>query len=55
MVTKYFLVYLLYGFFMLNMGIFCFKEKGVNFNRLSLLRSLKYLGWFGILHGCPNG
>lgn len=51
MVSKYFLIYLIYGFFMLNMGIFCLKERGKNFTNLSLLRSLKYLGWFGVTHG----
>lgn len=49
--SKYFLIYLIYGFFMLNMGIFCLKESGRNFTKLSLLRSLKYLGWFGVIHG----
>jgi len=51
MVRKYFLIYLIYGFVMINMGIFCLKEKGSNKSSLSLLKSLKYLGWFGILHG----
>lgn len=48
---RYFLVYLIYGFSMINMGIFCFKEKESNSKSLSLLKSLKYLGWFGITHG----
>lgn len=51
MVRKYFLVYLIYGFAMINMGVFCLKEKGDNRTSLSLLKSLKYLGWFGIIHG----
>ncbi|MDR7871033.1 MAG: sensor histidine kinase [Tissierellaceae bacterium] len=51
MVKEYFLVYLIYGFAMINMGIFCLKEKVDYLSSLSLLRSLKYLGWFGIIHG----
>lgn len=51
MVRKYFLVYLIYGFSMINMGIFCLKEKEMESNSPSLLKSLKYLGWFGITHG----
>jgi len=51
MVRGYFVVYLLYGFAMINMGIFCLKEKVNDLSSLSLLMSIKYLGWFGIIHG----
>lgn len=51
MVREYFLIYLIYGFAMINMGIFCLKEKEITFSNLSLLKSLKYLGWFGVIHG----
>lgn len=51
MIKEYFLIYLIYGFAMLNMGIFCLKGKEIKFSNLSLLKSLRYLGWFGVIHG----
>lgn len=51
MVREYFLVYLIYGFAMINMGIFCLAQNGFDESDPPLLRSMKYLGWFGIIHG----
>ncbi len=51
MVKEYFLVYLIYGFAMINMGIFCLTQKNFDDKDIPLLKSLKYLGWFGIIHG----
>lgn len=51
MVKEYFLVYLIYGFAMINMGIFCLMQNGFDISSPPLLKSLKYLGWFGIIHG----
>lgn len=51
MVKEYFFLYLIYGFAMINMGMFCVKEKNINSNDLYLVKSLKYLGYFGITHG----
>ena len=33
------------------MGIFCLKEKNKEHNDLSLIKSIHYLGYFGIIHG----
>lgn len=49
--TEYFILYLAYGFAMINMGIFCLKEKDSALLDLPIVKSLKYLGYFGIIHG----
>lgn len=51
MVKEYFPVYLIYGFAMINLGIFCLKENDFAARDLPILMSLRYLGWFGIIHG----
>lgn len=48
---EYFLLYLIYGFAMINMGIFSLKQKDTRVINLSLVKSLKYLGYFGVSHG----
>lgn len=47
----YFFLYLVYGFAFINMGIFSIQGKGVEVTDLPLVKSLKYLGYFGITHG----
>lgn len=49
--TEYFFIYLIYGFIFINMGIFSIKEKDIEVSNLPLIKSLKYLGYFGISHG----
>ena len=49
-ITEFFL-YLIYGYAMITMGIFAIKQKDVKVINLSLVKSLKYLGYFGIIHG----
>lgn len=51
MATNYFLLYLIYGFAFINMGIFSIQEKEAEITDLPLVKSLKYLGYFGITHG----
>lgn len=51
MAKYYFFLYLIYGFAFINMGIFSVQEKDVEVIDLPLVRSLKYLGYFGISHG----
>lgn len=51
MIREYFIVYLIHGFAMINMGIFCLAQKDLEESEQPLLRSLKYLGMFGITHG----
>ncbi len=47
----FFIIYLIYGFAFINMGIFSIQDKGKELTNLPLVKSLKYLGYFGILHG----
>lgn len=47
----YFLLYLIYGFAFINMGMFSIQEKDLEITNLPLVKSLKYLGYFGIFHG----
>lgn len=51
MVKEYFYLYLIYGFAMINMGIFSIKQNNTKLTNIALVKSLKYLGWFGIIHG----
>lgn len=51
MTKEYFPLYLIYGFAFINMGIFSIQEKDVELIDLPLVKSLKYLGYFGIIHG----
>ena len=51
MYKEYFFLYLIYGFAFISMGTFCLKEKNKELIDLSLIKSLKYLGCFGIIHG----
>ncbi|MDD4802003.1 MAG: histidine kinase [Syntrophomonas sp.] len=46
-----FLLYLIYGFSMITMGIFAIMQKDSRVMNISLIRSMKYLGYFGIIHG----
>jgi len=46
-----FLLYLIYGFSMVMMGIFAIMQKDSKIANFSLIRSIKYLGYFGIIHG----
>lgn len=49
--TEYFFLYLIYGFTFINMGIFSIREKDIEVSNIPLIKSLKYLGYFGISHG----
>lgn len=51
MAINYFLLYLIYGFAFINMGIFSIQGKSTEVTNLPLVKSLKYLGCFGISHG----
>ncbi|MCW3489057.1 sensor histidine kinase [Dethiobacter alkaliphilus] len=51
MPKEYFFLYLIYGSAFINMGIFALQKKDVEVSNLALVRSLKYLGFFGITHG----
>ncbi|MBU5311320.1 hypothetical protein KQI38_04720 [Tissierella carlieri] len=51
MARDYFLLYLIYGFAFINMGIFSIQGKDAEVTDLPLVKSLKYLGYFGISHG----
>lgn len=51
MTRCYFFLYLIYGFAFINMGIFSIQGKDTEVTGLPLVRSLKYLGYFGITHG----
>jgi NarL family two-component system sensor histidine kinase YdfH len=46
-----FLLYLIYGYAMITMGIFAIVQKDTKIMNLALVKSLKYLGYFGITHG----
>ncbi len=46
-----FLLYLIYGFSMITMGIFAVMQKDSRLMNISLIKSLKYLGFFAIIHG----
>lgn len=46
-----FLLYLIYGFSMVMMGIFAIMQKDSKIMNFSLIKSIKYLGYFGIIHG----
>ena len=54
MTTTEFLLYLIYGYAMITMGIFALKQKDVKMIDLYLVKSLKYLGYFGIFHGASE-
>lgn len=47
----HFIIHLLYGFAFINMGIFSIQDKGAELTNLPLVKSLKYLGYFGIIYG----
>ncbi len=51
MSKEYFFLYLIYGFAFINMGIFSVQEKDIEVTNLPLVKHLKYLGYFGIIHG----
>ncbi|NLY86318.1 MAG: hypothetical protein GX077_08215 [Tissierellia bacterium] len=51
MTEIFFLIYLIYGFAFINMGVFSIQDKGAELTNLPLVKSLKYLGYFGIIHG----
>lgn len=51
MTRCYFFLYLIYGFAFINMGIFSIQGKDDKLTNLPLVKSLKYLGYFGISHG----
>lgn len=51
MVKEYFIWYLIYGFAMILMGIFAILQKDAKVSNITFVKSLKYLGWFGITHG----
>ena len=46
-----FLLYLIYGFAMVTMGIFALLQRDSKIMNLPLIKSLKFLGLFGITHG----
>lgn len=46
-----FLLYLIYGYAMITMGILAIVQKDTKIMNLALVKSLKYLGYFGITHG----
>lgn len=46
-----FILYLIYGFAMITMGIFAIVQKDTKIMNLSFIKSLNYLGYFGITHG----
>ncbi len=46
-----FLLYLIYGFSMITMGIFAVMQKDSRLMNINLIKSLKYLGFFAIIHG----
>ena len=45
------LLLLIYGFAMITMGIFALNQKDSKIVNVSIIKSLKYLGLFGITHG----
>ncbi len=51
MVREYFFLYLIYGFSMINMGVYSIKQKDIKVSNLHLVKSLKYLGYFAVTHG----
>lgn len=51
MTITQFVLYLLYGFSMIIMGIFALMQRDARIMNVSLIKSLKYLGLFGIAHG----
>lgn len=51
MPKEYFFLYLIYGFAFINMGIFSIKEKDIELVNIPLVKHLKYLGYFGLIHG----
>ena len=51
MYKEYFFLYLIYGFVFILMGIFCWREKDKELPGLTIIKSLKYLALFGIIHG----
>lgn len=46
-----FILYLIYGFAMISVGIFAIVQTTARASNISLIRSLKYLGAFAIAHG----
>ncbi|MDR5658392.1 ATP-binding protein [Serpentinicella sp. ANB-PHB4] len=51
MAKEYFFLYLVYGLVFVSMGIFASYKKDEEVSHLPLVKSLKYLGVFGITHG----
>ena len=51
MSNVYFFLYLIYGSVFINMGIFAVQKKEDEVSNFPLVKSLKYLGFFGITHG----
>ncbi|MCC5911751.1 MAG: hypothetical protein JJT76_15110 [Clostridiaceae bacterium] len=51
MTKEYFFLYLVYGLVFIAMGIFASYKKDEEVSHLPLVKSLKYLGVFGITHG----
>lgn len=51
MSKEYFFLYLIYGFAFINIGIFSIQEKNIEVSNLPLVKSMSYLGLFGITHG----
>jgi len=48
--TEFFL-YLIYGYAMLTMGNFAIRQKDLKLTNIYLIKSLRYLGCFGVIHG----
>lgn len=48
--TEFFL-YLIYGYAMITMGVFAVSQKDIKVINFSIVKSLKYLGYFGIING----
>ncbi|OEF98167.1 sensor histidine kinase [Desulfuribacillus alkaliarsenatis] len=51
MEREYFFLYLIYGLVFVAMGIYASYKKDKDVNHIPLVRSLKYLGAFGVTHG----
>ncbi len=51
MTITQFMLYLVYGFSMIIMGIFALIQRDAKIMNVPLIKSLKYLGFFGIAHG----
>ncbi len=51
MPKEYFFLYLIYGSVFIIMGIFAVQKKDVEVSNFPLVKAMKYLGFFGIIHG----